>query len=342
MKPCSLVVEPYLYNNRLFAEGDPTINRDDCLAPYLALRKEFTQRGYDLQTHDQNPISNSEFALYNEIPKDRSLLPTPEQKHKSFVFLFENEIIHPQNWVLADHSHFKCAFTWNDGLVRSQGPGTEYVSSRNAHLLKAPIARDAFGSRKLCTLIAGNRSVSHPRELYSKRRDAIAWFEHNHPEDFDYYGVGWERSYLHGGIPTKILRKLNLIRFLPERRSRCYRGPTKQKLSTFRGYRFSICFENAVDIEGYITEKIFDSFFAGCVPVYWGAPNIQDHIPENCFLDFRKLGSFEAVYARLKSMTETEWLSYLDAIDAFLLSPRSAQFSADAWAKATVDRVLQA
>jgi len=35
-------------------------------------------------------------------------------------------------------------------------------------------------------------------------------------------------------------------------------------------YKFSIYHENARNIPGYITEKIFDSFFAGCVPVYWG------------------------------------------------------------------------
>ena len=48
---------------------------------------------------------------------------------------------------------------------------------------------------------------------------------------------------------------------------------------------FAICYENARDIPGYITEKIFDCFFAGCVPIYWGgAPNVTDHIPANTFI----------------------------------------------------------
>ena len=42
------------------------------------------------------------------------------------------------------------------------------------------------------------------------------------------------------------------------------------------------------DVLGYITEKIFDSFAAWCVPVYWGASNVTDYIPEGCFIDRRK------------------------------------------------------
>jgi hypothetical protein len=39
------------------------------------------------------------------------------------------------------------------------------------------------------------------------------------------------------------------------------------KKNTLEKYKFSICYENARDIPGYITEKIFDCFFAGCVPI---------------------------------------------------------------------------
>lgn len=35
-------------------------------------------------------------------------------------------------------------------------------------------------------------------------------------------------------------------------------------------YRFNICPENSLG-DGYMTEKIFESIAAGCIPIYWGA-----------------------------------------------------------------------
>lgn len=42
------------------------------------------------------------------------------------------------------------------------------------------------------------------------------------------------------------------------------------KIEFLRQYRFNICPENS-DTPGYVTEKLFDSFEAGCIPIYWGA-----------------------------------------------------------------------
>ena len=41
------------------------------------------------------------------------------------------------------------------------------------------------------------------------------------------------------------------------------------------------------DTPGYMTEKIWDSFKAKTVPVYWGASNIEEYVPKNCFIDYR-------------------------------------------------------
>ena len=45
-------------------------------------------------------------------------------------------------------------------------------------------------------------------------------------------------------------------------------------------YRVAVMFENAVE-EGYISEKIFLAYAAGCVPVYMGAPDIHYWVPGN-------------------------------------------------------------
>ena len=39
-----------------------------------------------------------------------------------------------------------------------------------------------------------------------------------------------------------------------------------------KNYNFNICPENS-DTDGYVTEKLFESIAAGCIPIYWGSRN---------------------------------------------------------------------
>jgi hypothetical protein len=57
------------------------------------------------------------------------------------------------------------------------------------------------------------------------------------------------------------------------------------KLRTIADYKFTIAFENAIGRD-YVTEKFFDPLLAGSVPVYLGAPNINEFAPaHNCFIN---------------------------------------------------------
>lgn len=51
---------------------------------------------------------------------------------------------------------------------------------------------------------------------------------------------------------------------------RLHREFANDKRAYLRDYRFNLCPENS-DAPGYVTEKLFDSFHSGTVPVYWGA-----------------------------------------------------------------------
>lgn len=51
-----------------------------------------------------------------------------------------------------------------------------------------------------------------------------------------------------------------------------YEVHNNNKLSYLSQFKFNLCPENS-NYEGYVTEKIFDSLSAGCVPIYWGANN---------------------------------------------------------------------
>jgi hypothetical protein len=172
-------------------------------------------------------------------------------------------------------------------------------------------------------------------ELYTERVRTIRWFEKNHPEDFDLYGIGWDRYYFRGTFLGINLLRLNRLKFLTKLfkpKYFSYKGPVNSKRETFKKYKFAICYEAARDVSGYITEKIFDCFFAGCVPVYLGAQNITEHIPSNTFIDKRKFKTYEAVYAYLKDVPDSEYVNYLEAIKNFIKSEKVYPFSAEYFA----------
>ncbi len=73
-----------------------------------------------------------------------------------------------------------------------------------------------------------------------------------------------------------------------------YKGPTQNKYETLSKYHFSLCFEN-MSMRGYVTEKIFDCFYAGTIPIYMGAQDIEELIPLNSFIDFRNFSSWDSM-----------------------------------------------
>jgi hypothetical protein len=57
------------------------------------------------------------------------------------------------------------------------------------------------------------------------------------------------------------------------------------KLELIAGYRFTLAFENAI-AQDYVTEKFYDPLIAGSVPVYLGAPNVDDFAPgDHCYIN---------------------------------------------------------
>ena len=49
-----------------------------------------------------------------------------------------------------------------------------------------------FSERKLLTCISGNKKSEHPDEMYSEREKVITFLENRYPNDFDFYGTGFD------------------------------------------------------------------------------------------------------------------------------------------------------
>ncbi|PJB52716.1 MAG: hypothetical protein CO099_11135 [Bdellovibrio sp. CG_4_9_14_3_um_filter_39_7] len=330
MRKISFVVGKDYQANKIFDLTNMSLNRDNCLKPFFLLKEEFKKKGYDLITSDLLSTDDADLVLYNEMPK-----PFPSQivKEKSYLMLFETELIRPDNWLLPQHQKFKKIFTWHDKFVDEK---TYFKFNFPNDIQTTPPGK--FLRNKLLTSISGNKTSHHPLELYSKRLETIKWLEKFHPESFDYFGMGW--NYRFDLWWQKVFRKLRVLKFFPVNRSISYKGIVNEKLTVLRNYKFALCYENGRDIDGYITEKIWDCFFAGTIPIYWGAGNISKYIPENCYIDRTKFKNHEELYQYLILMTDQEIFEYQTRIEDFLKSGRANPFSNEFFASTIVNGMI--
>ena len=83
-------------------------------------------------------------------------------------------------------------------------------------------------------------------------------------------------------------------------------GFANRKIENIGRYKFHLAFENSKD-EGYISEKIWQSFYAGTVPIYLGAPNIRKFLPrQNAALIVDEFPSIEALANEIKRIGSNE------------------------------------
>ncbi len=196
------------------------------------------------------------------------------------------------------HKKFYKIFTFDDDLVDNK----KYIKFYYPSLQPKIKQEIPFHKKKFCVMVNSRRSSDNKDELYSEREKVVSFFEKNAPEEFDLFGRFWEMRI-------------------------CYRGLAKDKIETIKNYKYCICYENTKNIKGYITEKIFDCFAAGCVPIYLGASNIEEYIPREAFVDRRQFTDDAALYRHLKKLSEGDYQRYLQAADEFIHSNKARFFT---------------
>jgi len=328
-------------------------NRDNCLEPMRALQSYALTKGIELHTEDVVKSLGliPAFNLYVEsIPIDKNAPGI------NCLLLFETALTVPLNADFNYVNQFDEIFTWNLDLLLAQKSGLlnnvlnhpVLTEIRIPNPIPTEFSREkphiGFKERPhFCCLIASNRYANTPdqRELYSERVMAIRWFEKNTVNQFFLYGNGWRVPQKRLGAYGKCIYRLKKIILFITRKAAfpSYRGPIPAKWDVLAKTRFCICYENARDISGYLTEKIFDCLFAGCIPVYRGEPNIDQWLPADCFVDFRKFTSYEALYQYLSSMSEEAFIKMQIAGRNFILSSAFTRHGSCSFASKVIDRI---
>ncbi len=223
-------------------------------------------------------------------------------------------IRHQQQWDLAFLGQFDHVLTyWRPVLTKH--PGAVFCPQNTHHLdLENPCDRRLLHtpSRKAgrdvvmvleCRDLGGDYAINGcPLTcLDPLRKHYVASLK-----DITVFGLGWDR--FKDNPHLKIGHTKH--RSLDER-------PT---VGILKDFTFALIVENT-NADGYVSEKIYDAWIAGCIPLYYGNNNDLVGIPEDMYIDLKPFATSADLQKYLDKLT----LKRITAMRKHILANREAQ-----------------
>jgi hypothetical protein len=84
-------------------------------------------------------------------------------------------------------------------------------------------------------------------------------------------------------------------------------GKIKDKIIFLRNYKFSIAMENS-EGDGYLTEKIIDSFESGTIPIYYGDYMVEEYINPKAYILIRNKKDLKKKIEYIKKLDNNDKL----------------------------------
>lgn len=318
----------HFLDDRLFDLDNHHLNRDGTLVPFAALRDHLNKQGIPVHTADKlrDGSERREINHYWSLGLTdgyQSFVHDDSVRLRGFI-LFEPPIVQPKMYKALPQltANFEEVFIHNvlgDGYSLK---GVEQVRLRKLYWPQPyGDVLPEFWSRKhrlnKLVMIAGNHNPRFRKpEFYSERIKAVARL--SKCNGIDLFGRGWEQWWSRQSLCWPYWQNRKSI-------MSSYRGACTSKLEVLSKYRFSLCFEN-MPMTGYVTEKLFDCFYAGTVPIYWGAPDIDKLVPSEAYIDMRKFHSFDDMFDRVQELSDREWVNMREAARDFLQGRGKTQY----------------
>lgn len=325
------------YHDELFKETSKW-NRDGQFAPFIYLRKKFAEQGIATHTADyllDHKVSG-QVNIYVSFGITTNYIKLSQEKNvilQSF-FIMEPPVVAP--YLYGEIGNLAKSFA-KVYLHNAEGVGYERYFAGQPNLRKFfwPQIEDGIiekfwgnGSRNFLMMINSNKKPNlKANELYTERIRALVALKRL--GSVDLYGHGWD-------VPFYKIRQTRYFPWIYWRHSKVlrsiYKGSVESKYEALSRYKFALCFENMV-MPGYLTEKIFDCLFVGTIPIYLGAPDIEQYIPKSCFIDMRDFGSYGDLHAYLRRMTDEDIFSFRESAREYLSSQQYRLFTKEKFAE---------
>jgi hypothetical protein len=99
------------------------------------------------------------------------------------------------------------------------------------------------------------------------------------------------------------------------------------KIDHNKQYKFAVAFENR-QYPGYVTEKICDAYKSGCIPIYWGTPDVIQDFTPGTFINANEFADFDALIDHIRRV---------DCDDELYASYFKCPILSDAWMQVFAD-----
>jgi hypothetical protein len=210
------------------------------------------------------------------------------------------------------------------GTVITVGGCSTQVSSSVHWPLLWPSASDleklhATERDERVVLVSGNKMSFIKGELYSLRRKAI-----KKSRNLDLYGTQWNsnfasrfivalKSFAQAVLSLKLPRLSGLYLWFQDYQES--KGPVDDKLKTMSAYKYALVIENSAE---YMSEKLMEALFAGCIPIYVGPDPEKYGIPKE--LVIRAQPSLRSIQEALLQAEGWNMNAFHSRLGAFLSS----------------------
>lgn len=297
------------YEDRLFDVSNAFLNRDDTLTPFVRLKSALEARGMDVHTADylwgnaEKLQGECDYYSLGVLHNVRKLAGQKGVHFRAFLIM-EPPVVAPGLYLALPELSRKFDRIY---LHNTHGDGYSLSGLDQSKLRKLywPQPREEvietlwqrqYRQRRIVVINGNHKPKSVSGELYSKRIEAMVALAKFGV--IDLYGRGWGKWWSRASQWMPYWCNRNTIMSI-------YKGSCTSKYEVMADYTFALCFENMV-MQGYVTEKIFDCFYAGTIPLYWGATNIADLIPEDAYIDCRNYESWAQMLEVIMSMSEEQ------------------------------------
>ena len=344
--------------NRLFTDG--TSWQGLYRSAFSAWKEKAMALGIQIDTWDQAPLGSCDLLWLVDLPASKKEFDQIRSRLRPgtpiVLQVFESPAIAPFGFVSANQNHVSAVVTY-------EFPNASSVTSKYFHYhlpvpVLSPVRNPPFSQRKGLLMCYSNRvsgfwAIRQPGlaglpffgrmlagwkcplslvrelssgDLYGERRAIAREAERYVPDFLDVFGPGWNGE------------QISWCPLYPNRPYRCWGANAKaSKHELSAEYRFVMAYENFRGRRGYISEKIFDAFQAGSVPVHLGEERIAEFVPQEAFVDARNFRTRRELLAYLQSCPELEWGEMREAGQKFLRSAAFQSFTDEAFAERLTD-----
>jgi hypothetical protein len=217
------------------------------------------------------------FLDFDNDPSEK--LPKVEGRAPAVLVRLEPVVIRPQNFRTDYLQHMSMVLDVGRSPLTSKSR-INWMQRWTLEHLESP---KILGSERIdrFAIINANKMSFVKGELYSLRRIAA-----QKSSDIDVWGFDWDMPWFRRA--TKAFEEL----LIPLKHGfgikpaaikgwfnapLSFKGTSEDKLSTLASYKYSLVIENSIE---YMSEKLFDSLFAGTFPIYVGPNPVDFGMPE--------------------------------------------------------------